>query len=137
MMRDAGRDEDAVLRRLEHVERLLVGEARVVDDLDAVAQRLLHRRRRARMRGAALAAHPHLVHRRGDLRVAHPAWCSAGDCGVKLSPERLSLIESTPYLRNMRTALRISSGAVDDDAEAELRERQVRQRLVAERRRAP
>ena len=34
---------------------------------------------------------------------------SAGDCGVKLSPERLSLIESTPYFRNRRTALRISS----------------------------
>jgi hypothetical protein len=34
----------------------------------------------------------------------------AGDDGVKLSPERLSLTESTPYLRNMRTALRISSG---------------------------
>ena len=31
---------------------------------------------------------------------------------MKLSPDRLSLIESTPYLRNMRTALRISSGPV-------------------------
>ena len=30
--------------------------------------------------------------------------------GTRLSPERLSLIVSTPYLRNMRTALRISSG---------------------------
>ena len=34
---------------------------------------------------------------------------SAGESGVKLSPDRLSLIESTPYLRNIRTALRISS----------------------------
>ena len=33
----------------------------------------------------------------------------AGDCGVKLSPDRFSLIESTPYFRNSRTALRISS----------------------------
>ena len=57
---------------------------------------------------------------------------SAGESGVKLSPERLSLIESTPYLRNMRTALRISSARVDVDAEAELGERQVRQGLVAE-----
>jgi hypothetical protein len=32
-----------------------------------------------------------------------------GESGVKLSPERLSLIESTPYLRNMRTAFLISS----------------------------
>ena len=34
---------------------------------------------------------------------------SAGESGVKLSPERLSLIESTPYLRNIRTAFLISS----------------------------
>ena len=34
---------------------------------------------------------------------------SAGARGVKLSPDRLSLIESTPYFRNMRTALRMSS----------------------------
>ena len=57
---------------------------------------------------------------------------SAGESGVKLSPERLSLIESTPYFRNMRTTLRISSARVHVDAEAELGERQVRQRLVAE-----
>ena len=30
--------------------------------------------------------------------------------GTRLSPDKLSLIESTPYFRNMRTALRISSG---------------------------
>src|SRR4029079_15704598 len=35
---------------------------------------------------------------------------SDGESGVKLSPERLSLIESTPYLRNMRAAFLISSG---------------------------
>ena len=35
---------------------------------------------------------------------------SDGDCGVKLSPERLSLMESTPYLRKRRTAFLISSG---------------------------
>src|SRR4029453_5472598 len=32
----------------------------------------------------------------------------AGAEGMKLSPERLSLIESTPYFRNIRTARRIS-----------------------------
>ena len=57
---------------------------------------------------------------------------SAGESWVKLSPERLSLIESTPYLRNIRTAFLISSARVDVDAEAELRKRQVRQGLVAE-----
>ncbi len=31
---------------------------------------------------------------------------------MKLSPERFSLIESTPYLRNIRTARRISSTPV-------------------------
>ncbi len=59
-------------------------------------------------------------------------FVSDGDCGVKLSPERLSLIESTPYFRNMRTALRISSAPLTLTAEAELGERQVRQGLVAE-----
>ncbi len=57
---------------------------------------------------------------------------SAAAPGTKLSPERLSLIESTPYLRNMRTHLAHLLGAADDDAEAELLQRQVRQRLVAE-----
>ena len=33
----------------------------------------------------------------------------AGGVGVKLSPDRFSFTWSTPYLRNMRTALRISS----------------------------
>ena len=33
----------------------------------------------------------------------------AGEVCVKLSPERLSLTWSTPYLRNIRTTLRISS----------------------------
>ena len=35
---------------------------------------------------------------------------SARAPGTKLSPDRLSLIESTPYLRNRRTQRRISSG---------------------------
>ena len=35
---------------------------------------------------------------------------SAGALAAKLSPDRLSLMVSTPYFRNMRTALRISSG---------------------------
>src|SRR6266851_6141969 len=40
---DRRRDEDAILRRLEHVARLGVGERRMVDDLDAMAERHLHR----------------------------------------------------------------------------------------------
>ena len=48
------------------------------------------------------------------------------------SPDRLSLMVSTPYLRNMRTALRISSGPLTTQPKLNLGERQVRQRLVAE-----
>ena len=68
---DAGRDEVLVLVRLEHVERLLVGEAGVVDDLDAVADALLDRLAGARMRGDALAAHLRLAHGHRDLLVGH------------------------------------------------------------------
>jgi hypothetical protein len=68
---DTGRYEVLVLRRLEHVEAFLVDEAGVVDDVDAVADALLDRFSRARMRRQPLAAHPHFLDRDGDLLVRH------------------------------------------------------------------
>ena len=51
---------------------------------------------------------------------------------VMLSPDRLSLIELTPYLISWRTVRRISSGPGDDDAEIEPFMRNVRRRGIAE-----
>jgi hypothetical protein len=50
-----GRDEVLLLVLLEQVERLLVGEAGVVDHLDAVTAAALDRIARARVRRDALA----------------------------------------------------------------------------------
>ena len=130
--RDARRDEVPVLVRLEHVERLVVDEARVVDDLDAVPHALLDRCARARVRRDALAAHLRLADRDGDLLVAHPGRRRRRAPGTKLSPDRLSLIESTPYFRNMRTHLRISSGPLTMMPKLNSCHGSVRQRLVAE-----
>ncbi len=47
------------------------------------------------------------------------------------SPERFSLTVSTPYLRNMRTVFRISSGPFTMAPKLNSGIRQVRQRLVA------
>ena len=63
-----------VLVGLEHVERLLVGEAGVVDDLDAVADALLDRFRRARMRADALAARLASLTAIDDFLVASSAF---------------------------------------------------------------
>src|SRR5262245_33184384 len=64
-------DEDAVLLRLQHVDRLGIGEGGVVYDFDAVAETHLDRFGRARVRGDALAALArHFAHRL-DLGVVH------------------------------------------------------------------
>ena len=94
---DAGRDEMLVLVGFEHVERLFVGEGGVVDVLDAVAHALLDRSRGAGVGGKHLVA---------ALAPRFTAMAtSSSDIGVSSapmpvisSPERLSLIESTPYL---------------------------------------
>ena len=69
-----------VLLGLQHVERFLVGEARVVDDLDAVAHALLDRLAGAGM-GTATRLPRSLASRDGhrDFLVAHPRELRAGD----------------------------------------------------------
>ena len=132
--RDAGGHEVPILPRLQHVERFLVGEARVVDDLDAVAHALLHRLRRAGVGGHALAAQVRLLHRDRDLLVGHRRELR-GDARDVLAGE-VQLHGVHPVLEEHPHRLPHLLGAVDDGAEAELRIGQVRQRLVARGRRA-
>ncbi len=68
---DGRHDEDAVLGLVQPVDRLGVGEGRMEDQVDAVAQAHLHRLSRAGMGGDALAALArHLAHRL-DLGISH------------------------------------------------------------------
>ena len=121
-----------ILLRLHHVERFLVGEARVVDHLDAVAHALLDRLARARVRGQALAAHLHLARGHRHFLVAHPAGMRirAGHQVVAGEVE-LHLVDAV--LEEHAHGLAHPLGAIHHAAERHLRERQVRQHVVTER----
>src|SRR3546814_2163382 len=68
---EAGRHEVLVLLGLQHVERLVVGEGGVVDELDAVAHALLDGVRGARVGGELLVAAARLAHRHRDFLFRH------------------------------------------------------------------
>ena len=127
---DAGRDEMLVLDRLQHVERFLVGEGRVVDVLDAVADALLDRTGRAGMGGDHLVAaarlgdgHRHLFLRHRRLLGAHAGDLLAGEV-------ELDGIDAVFDQRSHRAADFLGAG--DDEAEIEPLVRDVRGRGVAE-----
>ena len=85
--RKSRRDEVLVLVGFQHVERFFVGKARVIDHLDAMADALLDRFGRARVRCDALAEALGLGHAHRNFspkaRVRSP---------VMYSPDRLILI---------------------------------------------
>jgi hypothetical protein len=130
--RDPRRDEDAVLRRFQHVERLLVGEARVVDDVQAVTHRLLDRAGRARVARHPLAADLRLLHRDRHLFVAHPVRrrVRARD---QVVARQVELDGVDAVLQEHPHRLAHPFGPVHDHAERHLGERQVWQHVVAER----
>ena len=68
---EGGADEDPVARRLEGVEGALVGPVRVIDDLDAVAQRDHHRFRAAAVGGHAQPRGTRDLHGGRHLGVGH------------------------------------------------------------------
>ena len=51
---EGGTDDDPVLRRFQHVERLFIGKIAMIDAIDMIAHGALDRRRRARMGRDAL-----------------------------------------------------------------------------------
>ena len=102
-------DDDPVLDRLEHVERLLVGEVAVVDAVDAGAHGALDRFRRPAVAGDPLAPIMRELDAAVRLRSSLIEVISARACPTNSSPETLNLTLSTPSRQQRRTAVRISS----------------------------
>jgi hypothetical protein len=68
---EGGTDDDPVLRRLQHVERLFIGEIAVIDAIDMIAHGALDRRRGARVGRDALVPLMRDLDRGRDLALAH------------------------------------------------------------------
>ena len=128
---DARRDKDLVARSLQHVQGLGVGEARVVDQADAVAQRLLDAGAGAGVHDDALAAHAHLLGAGGHLGVGHPGGLGIGP-GDEVVARQVQLDRIHTVLQEHARDLSQVFRAIDHHAEAELRKGQVRQHLVAQ-----
>ena len=120
-----------VLLRLQQVERFLVGEARVIDDVDAMPHRLLDRFAGPGMARHALAALLGLGHGDGDLLVAHPGRVGRR-IGREVVARQVELDGVDAVLEEHAHDLAHLLRAAHHDAEAELGERQVRQHLVAQ-----
>ena len=103
-----GRDEVLVLVRLQHVERLLVGEGGVIDVLDAVTDALLDRARGAGMRGEHLVAALGLLHRHRDLFLRHRRLLGAHAGDLLAGEVELDGVDAV--FDELRTVRRISSG---------------------------
>ena len=69
---DAGHDEDFVFDGLELVQHFTVSVTSVVDEVNAVTQRLLHAGGRTGVHDDAFAAHGDFLGCRSDLGVGHP-----------------------------------------------------------------
>ena len=128
---EAGRDEMSVLGGLQHVERLFVGERGVIDVLDAVADALLDRARRARMRRrATLLRRLRLAHRHRHLFLRHRRFFGAHAGDLFAREIELDRVDAVFDQRAHRAAHFLRAG--DDDAEIEPFVRNVRRRGVAE-----
>jgi hypothetical protein len=126
---DAGSDEMLVFVCLQQVERFLVGEGRVIDVLDAVADALLDRSGGAGMRGQHFVPALCLLRRHGHFFFRHRRLFSAhaGD----LFPREVELDGIDAVFDELTDGTAHFLRAGHDDPEVETLVRNVRRRRVA------
>ncbi len=111
---DGGRDEDAILRRLEHVERFLVAVLGVVDHVDPGDQAVPDRLDRARVGIDLLAEAVRRCHRHPDLLQRHRRGMR-GYLGIERVAGHIELDVVAALAAAQTHGLAHFLGAVDDD----------------------
>ena len=128
---DARCYKDAVFGGFQHVQRLGVGEAGVVDEVNAVAQCLLDAGARACVHDDAFATHFYFLGCRSNLGIGHPGGVRIGTWH-KVVARQIEFDTVHAVFQKHTHHLAHVVGTVDVDAKAVLGERQVRQRLVTQ-----
>ena len=118
------------LLRLQHVERFFVGERRVIDVLDAVADALLDRSGRAGMRGKHLVPALRLLRRHGHFFFRHRRLFGAHAGDLLAGEVELDGVDAV--FDELADGAAHFFRAGDDDAKVKALVRNVRRRRVPE-----
>ncbi len=114
---NAGTDDDAVLCRLEHVERFFIGEVAMIDAIDVIANGPFHRGRGACMTGDALVPFMRNLDRGRHFDPLIEV-ISARALETNSSPEMLILMLSDPLAAAKPNRAPDLVGPVGDHSEA-------------------